>query len=86
MALQPMQKFFLMFDDVQNKHPHVLFDMGYNRISDWIITIWDAEHCGIRNAKIIVQSNGTTRNKAFKRATKSLRKWASTHKKGHDSL
>ena len=33
--------FFDLFESIQHQHPGFVLDVGYTKVTDWVITVWD---------------------------------------------
>jgi len=49
---------FSVFEECLNVRPHLLMEVGYNRITDWMIHVYDATGVGIANAEKIIATQG----------------------------
>lgn len=70
-AAQP-KDFFATFDEALNRHPHLLMEIGYNRVTDWMVIVWNASGVGIKNAPIIIQVDSRDRDEAMETAASKL--------------
>ena len=52
-ALAPVE-FFQIVDEALNRRPHLLFEIGYNRITDWMVHVYDATGVGIKAAPLVI--------------------------------
>lgn len=48
------QKLFHEFEAALEERPYLLIEVGYNRVVDWMVTIWDASGCSIKDAPKVV--------------------------------
>lgn len=72
-ALTPAQFFFFRaFDDARNIKPHLVCEVGYSRVTDWMVTVWDASGCSIENARKLLSRQSTKLHVALNAATEAL--------------
>ncbi len=64
---------FSVFDECVNYYPHLLIEIGYNRVVDWMVTVWNAAGCGIKAAPIVISTQSYSRDDAFAAAITQLR-------------
>jgi hypothetical protein len=50
-----------------------MIEVGYNRVVDWMITIWDATGVGIKKAEVIISAQSYDRDEAMVDAIAQLR-------------
>jgi hypothetical protein len=62
-----------VFDECLNVRPHLLIEIGYNRVMDWMVTVWDASGVGIAKAPKIISTQERNRDDAVREAAKQLR-------------
>jgi len=61
-----------IFDDALNVRPHLMFVIGYTRVTDWMVTIWDATGVGIKGAPKIICTQSPDREEACREAGEQL--------------
>lgn len=61
------------FDAAKDAHPHLLIEIGYTRITDWMVHVWDAHGTSIANAPKIISAQSPDRGEACREATEKLR-------------
>lgn len=61
------------FDEALNVRPHLLFEIGYTRPTDWMVHIWDATDTGIKYAQKIISTQNVSRDEACREAAALLR-------------
>lgn len=71
-APDAVQTLFATFDDCLDRRPHLLLEVGYNRIADWGVQVYDATGVGLREATQVVSTQGT-RAEAMNQATTKLK-------------
>jgi hypothetical protein len=64
---------FSVFDECLNRHPFLLIEIGYNRVTDWKVTIWNARGVGIKDAPMVVSTSSHDREEAMAEAAQELR-------------
>lgn len=64
---------FSVFEECLNCRPHLVLEIGYNRVADWCVHIYDATGVGIKNSELIISISGLGRNKAMAEAVEQLR-------------
>lgn len=64
---------FSVFDECLNYRPHLLLEVGYNRVVDWMVHIHDATGVGIKNAELIISTQSPDRDEAMAEAIQELR-------------
>ncbi len=65
---------FSVFDECLNRHPFLLIEVGYNRLTDWMVTIWNARGVRIADAPIVISTSSHDRGEAMAEAAGKLRK------------
>jgi len=85
MAKQPMQKLITAFKEAQDMHPFLILEVGYSRIMDWTVIIWNSQSVGMGMAHEIISIQDYRSDKAAKHATKALRKWLRIKNSHHKS-
>jgi hypothetical protein len=61
------------FDDALNVRPHLVIEIGYTRVTDWMVHVWDSTGVGIGAAPKIVTTQAHDRDEAMTRAALALR-------------
>ena len=64
---------FSVFDDCLNRRSHLLLEVGYNRVTDWMVHIFDSTGVGIKNAELIISVQSHDRKEAMTAAIDQLR-------------
>lgn len=52
--------------------PHLLLEIGFNRVTDWMVHIYDATGVGIKAAVMIIETHHCDREDAMRLAAKQL--------------
>jgi hypothetical protein len=65
-------EFFRLYDDAQNHHPHLILEIGYNRVADWGVHIWNSAGTTIRQAPKVVSVQAYSREEALQLAAARL--------------
>lgn len=66
--------FFASYETVLNRHPHVLIEIGHNRIADWGVHVYDASGVGIRAAPLVISVQHHNRDSALLEASEQMLK------------
>jgi hypothetical protein len=64
---------FSVFDACLDRRPHLLLEIGYNRVVDWMVHIYDGTGLGIKNAELIISTQSPDREEAMSEAIEQLR-------------
>jgi len=46
------------FDRANNRIPHLFMELGYNRVTDWMVHVWDGTGVGIGEAQEVISTQG----------------------------
>jgi hypothetical protein len=69
----PSAALFEAFEVALNLKPHLLLEVGYNRVTGWMVHVYDAADVGIENAKKVFCVQQESRIAAMKEAVGLLR-------------
>lgn len=72
-AQVPCISLLAAFDDALNVRPHLVFEVGYTRVTDWMVHVWDSTGVGIGAAPKIVTAQAPDRDEAMTIAAAKLR-------------
>lgn len=61
------------FEQALDVRPHLAFEIGYTRPTDWMVHIWDSTGVGIGNAQKIICTQDTDKDKACADAVAQLK-------------
>lgn len=70
-----INKFCRYFEDAKDQRPFLAMEIGYTRVTDWMVIIWDSAGTGLKDAPKIVQEQGVDLPAVLKDAKKSLAKY-----------
>ncbi len=80
---EPLTLLMKTFDDVLSRHPHLVFEIGYNRVTDWMVSVWDSSKVGIQNSNLAFKTQSPVRAEAFYMACEKLRNWVEIANENH---
>ena len=60
------------FEDALNVRPHLALEIGYTRITDWCVHVWDATNTGLAHAKPLIVTQSPLREEAVAEAVTDL--------------
>jgi hypothetical protein len=63
-----------VYEAARDIHPHLLIEFGHNRITDWVVNVWDATGVGIKAAPKIICVQETDPGEAALAAIAELKK------------
>jgi hypothetical protein len=63
-----------VYEAARDIHPHLLIEFGHNRITDWMVNVWDATGVGIKAAPKIICVQETDPGEAALAAIAELKK------------
>lgn len=72
-AQVPCISLLAAFDDALNVRPHLVFEIGYTRVTDWMVHVWDSTGVGIWAAPKIIYTQSPDRDEALSLAAAKLR-------------
>ena len=72
-ATVPCISLLAAFEDAINARPHLVFEVGYNRVTDWMVNVWDATGIGLGSAPKIITTQSHDRDEAMALAAAKLR-------------
>ena len=65
--------FWDLWDDALNENAMLLMDVGYNRVTNWVVAVWDSSGVGITDAPRVAYIDGLySRAEAMLAAAKQL--------------
>ena len=65
--------FWELWDDALNENAMLLMDVGYNRVTNWVVAVWDSSGVGITDAPRVAYTDGLySRAEAMLAAAKQL--------------
>ena len=50
--------FWDLWDDAQNHYPYLTIDMGFNTVTCWVVSIYDAAGTGLKDAPQLFYQDG----------------------------
>jgi len=73
--------FFELFESIQNQHPGFALEVGYNKVADWGVHVWDRKrHEDYTDDHLAVSYGGCDRKEVFAAAYAQLCEYMSeTH-------
>jgi hypothetical protein len=63
---------FDVFNECLSVRPHLIIEVGFNRIADWGVHIYDGTNVGIKAAELIISTQSGNRSEAMADASKQL--------------
>lgn len=60
------------FDEALEMHPNLLFELGYCRITGWMVHVWDAHQVGNTTTIKIINTQSPSREEAITDAIAEL--------------
>jgi hypothetical protein len=66
-------QFFDAWDQALNHSPHLALEVGYNRVTDWVVNVWDTAGVGLFKAPKVIFAQEPSRADALAEATQGLR-------------
>lgn len=63
---------YAVFDEALNRQPFLVLEIGYTRITDWMVTVWNAQGVSLEYAPKVVQVQCYDRAEALAQAAADL--------------
>ena len=77
--------FWELWDDALNENAMLLMDVGYNRVTNWVVAVWDSSGVGITDAPRVAYTDGLySRAEAMLAAAKQLVDYIDRRRWHHD--